>query len=239
MGQYVVHNRYLLIMCLSLLVINLTYAPQYTYLYFARSCLGNEAMGTPIIAMMTAPALIIAVLMSRIVKHVDKMLVFKISVAGTAITSVITFFVGYDNLTAFYVVQILRGIFMGGYGILMYLFTPDCVEYGNYKTGVRAEGISFSMQTFTIKLCSALASALALLVLAWFGFQSGEGVVQTATAVQGIWFTFSLMPSIGCALSLVVLHFYRLNDHDAQLMAEYNQGNMTREECDAQLSRKY
>jgi hypothetical protein len=33
--------------------------------------------------------------------------------------------------------------------------------------------------------------------------------------------------------------FYNLNDRDVEVMIRYNNGEITREECDAQLSKKY
>ena len=44
---------------------------------------------------------------------------------------------------------------------------------------------------------------------------------------------------IGFLLSTLVLLFYKLRDRDAELMAKCNTGQITREECEAQLSRKY
>ena len=38
---------------------------------------------------------------------------------------------------------------------------------------------------------------------------------------------------------ILLLCFYKLRSKDVALMAKYNAGEITREECDAQLSRKY
>ena len=50
----------------------------------------------------------------------------------------------------------------------------------------------------------------------------------------------NLIPAIGFAIGAVLLYmFYKLKDKDAELMAKCNAGFITREECEAQLSRKY
>ena len=48
-----------------------------------------------------------------------------------------------------------------------------------------------------------------------------------------------LIPAIGTLLSIVVMAFYSLKESDVKLMAKCNSGEITREACEAQLSRKY
>ncbi len=54
-----------------------------------------------------------------------------------------------------------------------------------------------------------------------------------------MWVVYALIPGIGFLLSTLVLLLYKLKDRDAELMAKCNAGQITREECEAQLSRKY
>ena len=45
--------------------------------------------------------------------------------------------------------------------------------------------------------------------------------------------------AVGGIAAAVVWSFYRLTSADAALMAKYNSGEITKEECDQALSRKY
>ena len=47
------------------------------------------------------------------------------------------------------------------------------------------------------------------------------------------------IPAIGGVASVIVWSFYRLTSADAALMAKYNNGEITKEECDRALSHKY
>ena len=49
---------------------------------------------------------------------------------------------------------------------MMSMFTADCAEYGAYVTGKRNEGITFSIQAFSIKLGGAISGSLSMLLLA-------------------------------------------------------------------------
>jgi len=107
---------------------------------------------------------------------------------------VIVYFVGYDNYNLLLVLLLLRSIGTALAGILMFMFTPDCVEYGTFKTGERAEGITFSLQTFATKLMNGLSASIAMAGLAYFGFVEGAGAVQSPETLSGIWFLYSLFP---------------------------------------------
>jgi Na+/melibiose symporter-like transporter len=78
-----------------------------------------------------------------------------------------------------------------------------------------------------------------MLILGAFGFVSGENSVQPASVSQGIWLCFTLLPALGIILALVLLYFYKLREKDVQVMAKYNNGEITKEEADDLLAEKY
>jgi Na+/melibiose symporter-like transporter len=65
------------------------------------------------------------------------------------------------------------------------------------------------------------------------------GVQQNATALEGLWFVYAMVPVIGMLISTVFYLFYKLNDKDVQIMAKCNSGEISREEAEKLLSRKY
>ena len=75
--------------------------------------------------------------------------------------------------------------------------------------------------------------------MALAGMAVGQAGYQTPQAIHGMWVVYALIPGIGFLLSTLILLFYKLKDKDAELMAKCNAGQITREECEAQLSRKY
>ena len=50
---------------------------------------------------------------------------------------------------------------------------------------------------------------------------------------------YALVPVIGMVISTFFYLGYKLNDKDVQIMAKCNSGEITREEAEALLSRKY
>jgi len=114
------------------------------------------------------------------------------------------------------------------------------VEYGTYKTGTRAAGISFSLQTFVAKLKNGLIGSVVLLSLSAVGFVEGENAVQPAGVADGVWGLFCLLPAAGFAIALVILLAgYKLRSKDVQVMAQYNNGEITKAEAEKLLADKY
>jgi sugar (glycoside-pentoside-hexuronide) transporter len=208
-------------------------------MYFARYNLGNESLLAIISTISAGPALLVALLVPRICKKVDKFLLFYGSTVAAIVLAVISWFVGYRSFPAYLTFSILRGIPGGLLGVLMFMFTPDCVEYGAYKTGVNASGIAFSLQTFSAKLLAALAAAIGALALSAIGFIEGEGAIQLPGFEDKLFIIYMLFPALGNLIALPLLSRYKLRDKDVQVMAQYNSGKIGREEADALLGGKY
>lgn len=255
MFAYLFKNKYLLLFYLGVLfysgfgvsmVLN-TYASFYIF--------NDSLFGLLVMLLTVIPTLICAVFVPKLIRKFDKMQVFWTAIASMAVLGIITFFVARDNKWVYLGLSIVKGIPFGVAGVMLYMFTPDCAEYGKFVTGVDAKGITFAIQTFMAKLTGAIASALGLGLLAMFSFKvPSQGVenfeqlaewnkiaenMQTPEALDGLWFIYVLVPVIGLILSLIIWSFYKLKDKDVQIMTDCNSGKITREEAVAKLSRKY
>lgn len=113
------------------------------------------------------------------------------------------------------------------------------MEYGEYITGKRLQGTAYSIQTFVFKFMNAVPGALAMILLGVFGFVSGEGAVQPASAISAIWVVFMLSPVAGAVISIPIFSRYKLRDEIVQIMAATNSGDITRKEAEEKLAGKY
>ncbi len=239
MGKYVMGNKFLLIFYVGMLFCNLTNFAMTLNVFFARYNLGNQDVASLMTLVNLVPMLIVGAFVPMLTKHIDKFKVYYFCQIAVAVISVVRYIVGYQNIAVFLGLALVQSIFASATGILLYMFTPDCLEYGTFHTGERAEGIAASVQTFFMKLSNSLTGPLAMLMLAAFGFVAGENAVQPASAVSGIWFGLTIAPAIGIIIALLLLRMYKLRDKDVQVMAEYNNGMITKTEADAQLAEKY
>lgn len=258
MIKYVISNKYLLIYYVG--YIFYSGAQTYTSLHLLTSyyIFGNELISLITGTVAAVPQLIMALFVPKIIRKMDKTKLFRISVIAAIVLSVLVV-PTKESLVLFIVTFMLRSIPLGIIGVLSFTFTPDCAEYGQYTTGTEAKGITFAIQTFAVKLAAAISGSLALILLGVFNFKTKfmvggvEAEVstfadlqaidaisqQSAEALSGLWITYNVVPIVGLVIALVIWSFYKLNDKDIQVMADYNVGNISRSEAESRLSRKY
>jgi Na+/melibiose symporter-like transporter len=235
MFRFLAHNKYMFIYFAAFILARIFDIATPLNLYVARYNLGKEELMGLFIMVSSAPGLVVAALIPMLCKKFDKFILFWWSTIAAIVLGVLAFFIGSRSLPVVLVIQALRGIPGSLLVFLMFLFTPDCVEYGAYKSGVKASGIAFSLQTFSVKLQAALAASAASLGLFFIKFVEGEGAVQARGFPEKLWFLFTIVPSFGYLISLPLLSRYKLRDKTVQVMAEYNTGTLSREEAEAKL----
>lgn len=154
------------------------------------------------------------------------------------------------NIYILWVFLFLMGLPLGIYNVITYALIADAVDYLEWKTGERHEGVCFSFQTFLSKVNAAIATFVFGQLLGTTDFQA---VDTSLTDVEGrqIFFQQSeetqlvllalvtIVPAIGFLLTIIPMLF---NDYtgktkaDAQKLIEANRmkemeaGNMTADE---------
>ena len=240
MLRYLKHNRYLLVVLIAMLLLGVASLEQKMAIYMGRICLGQENMATLVAGGAAVSVIIVSAVVPVLSKKWDKFYVMCAGLCFAVVMDIICYFVGYSNLIAALVMIMLKCSGLGFWSVVIYMLIADTVEYGTYKTGTRAAGISFSLQTFVAKLKNGLIGSVVLLSLASVGFVEGEGAVQSAGVADGVWGLFCLLPAAGFALALILLlTLYKLRTKDVQVMARYNNGQISREEAERLLEGEY
>jgi GPH family glycoside/pentoside/hexuronide:cation symporter len=86
---------------------------------------------------------------------------------------------------------------------------PDTVEFGEWRSGIRAEGFVFGLMTLIQKAALGASSAFVGLYLGWVGYV--PNVAQAESTRDGLKYLLSVVPACGLLASCAVLLFYRLN----------------------------
>lgn len=251
MFRYLFKNKYLLIYYFGYFFYSAANISGALTLFVSYYLFNDTLFSLVVGACGTVPSLIASLLVPHLIRKFDKMKVYRLSSLAMVILSIIMWVVGYNNLILHIVLYVLRSIPLSIIGVVMFIFTPDCAEYGKYKSGIEAKGITFAIQTFMVKLTAAVSGALSmgLLGLKSTGWITVEvesfeelktlGIVQSEHALNVLWFSYVMVPAIGCLLAYLCWCFYKLNDKDVQIMADCNAGKISRKEAESKLSRKY
>lgn len=110
-----------------------------------------------------------------------------------------------------YFSTVLIGLGQGFSYALLWGMVPDTVDYGEYVTHHRAEGLVYSGASFATKVANGIGTVLAGFVINLGGYVN-NAETQTDTALSAILFASSGVPVIVFAIGFAILYFYRLDD---------------------------
>ena len=135
----------------------------------------------------------------------------------TLIGRVIAWAIGFEGKNIIWTIIILALCsFPGGASsIAQTSLFCDSVDYMEWKTGKRMEGVTFSMQTFFTKVSSGITAGLATLALSVLGYVAVDDTAttfigtQTAAFDTWIWPLFMLTPAIASLLYIIPLLFIK------------------------------
>jgi GPH family glycoside/pentoside/hexuronide:cation symporter len=125
-----------------------------------------------------------------------------------------------DDLLVFTLVFFVLNIVAGFGFVVVPALVADTVEYHEWRSGHRSEGLLFSGYSMSTKIGAALGSALLAWGLAAVGYQPDE---VTAEVSDGIMLLFLGLPAIIAALQATCIALYRLEDQLPQIKLEIAQ----------------
>ena len=85
----------------------------------------------------------------------------------------------------------------------------DCIEYGDWKYGIREEGLTYSYMSFGVKLATAVGGSATVLLLAASGYV--PNAEQTEAVKTGINAIVNLLPAACIVISMIPLFWYKLD----------------------------
>ena len=136
----------------------------------------------------------------------------------TIVGKVAAYLIGFEgkNILIGMVIMAICSIPSGASGIAQTSLFCDSVDYMEWKTGKRTEGVTFSMQTFFTKISSGVTQSLATTALSILGYVAVEDVpgavylgTQTESFEKWIWPITMLTPAIAAVLYIIPLLFIK------------------------------
>lgn len=250
MFSYLVQNKYLLIYYIGYFFYSSANVSGSLNLFVSFYLFNNSQFSLVVQALSLVPAAIFSFLVPHMVRKFDKMKLFRVCTLATVILSVVMWLIGYNSMIGFIIISILRAVPMAILGVMLFMFTPDCAEFGKFTSGIEAKGITFAIQTFMCKLTAAVSGALGMFILGlkstgWVSVEGAQnfadlqGVTQTDHAKAVLWFIYVMFTAIGYAIAYIIWTRYKLTDKDVQTMADCNSGKITRAEAEERLGGRY
>lgn len=217
------HNRPLIVLCLAaFFLLASMFMMNAVAMYYARYVLGNAAWYTFLALAQTVATVVIASLVPGITTRFGKRNGYIGAATITVIAFVLVYLVPGGSLPMAIVAWFIFGLGLGGTNALMFSMQADTVDYGEWKTGVRAEGGSYSVLSFIRKCGQGVGGWAGAAIIGAFGYVA-QADAQDATAQQGIRLATGLVPAGIAVLATVVMIWYTLSiDDHKKIVTELN-----------------
>lgn len=174
----------------------------------------------------TIASIITFIVMIYIIKKCGKQ---KIAFWGSIIS-----FIGYavvliapESYEILYISALIKGIGNAALSGVIYGMLADTIEYNEWKSGVRAEGLVFSANSIGAKIGSGFGGAALGWILAGFGYVSASNI-QSEITIMGIRIIFLYVPLIVFALQAFLTRFYKLDEEYDEIIKELNQRKISK-----------
>lgn len=216
-------NHALMMLCGgALCMLAATFTVSASGIFYVRYVVGDSTLFPVLIVIQNLigtvlPAPFVPVLVRRFGKKVTFLLGCTIAFTGY----ILFFFAALYSFWLAIVPLCLASVGMGVSMTVMWALEADTVEYGEYKTGTRIEGLTYSLFSLTRKCGQAVGGSIPAFILSLCGYVAN--VEQTDTVLTGICASIALVPAAAIALSFVIMCFYPLTDkYFAEIMLELN-----------------
>ncbi len=178
--------------------------------YYFDYYVGNQELATAYLTSGTAVILVSMLLPKWLTQKFGKRnaLIGLLIITGLAILA--NYFARPQDIIYIFVLQLIQSFASGPTMPLLWAMMADAADYSEWKTGRRATALFYSASTFGLKSGGALGGALALWILAMYGYQAN--VVQTTHSLMGMRLMMSVYPTIGIILCIVIIAFYTLSE---------------------------
>lgn len=186
--------------------------------YYAKDILGDRNLVGTINGIFNIVQIAGMFFIAMLVKKYGKRNVFA---AGLVLDIIGMLILNFSNgvIGMIIVSSIIRGVGNACGGATMWAMVSDTIDYGEWKTGVRTEGLVNSACSFGYKIGNGIGSALLGLILEIGGYV-GEAATQTASALASIRVCFVWIPVTVYIAGLVIMKFYHLDREFAGIMKD-------------------
>jgi GPH family glycoside/pentoside/hexuronide:cation symporter len=199
--------------------------------YVAEGIFGNAQFATLTSVFTLLGVVVLGAFTPSIVHRFGKRRYLELSMLLTIVFSIPVFFIPGDNGVLAMVFLGIRTMTLVVTSLLRPMFTSDCIEYGQDKTGVRTESAAFAVQTLVNKTGDAIGVSLGGYILALVAFNEDLPLAaQSESTLESLKIWYIVLPMIMAAVMYIGPKlFYRLNEDKVKALIELNR---SRDESD-------
>jgi len=123
------------------------------------------------------------------------------AIVFVSVVSITIFNLHHGQLTAFYLLFALKGFCFGSFAYLPRAMMADVIDLDTLRSGDARTGGYFAILGFMSKLALSVGG-LALIALAWVGYDTGKGAVHDEHALTWLAILYAIVPTVSFMFGL-------------------------------------
>ncbi|HTR25578.1 MAG TPA: MFS transporter [Terriglobales bacterium] len=187
-------------------------------LYYCRYVLHNVDLFGPMMTMFQVAVIAGMVSVGPVVKKMGKRQTALLG-TGVALVGQGIMFLAPANFTLVAAGMIIKGLGFSPLAGTMFAMVADTIEYGEWKHGVRTEGLTFGAVALATKISIGLGNAAVGWILSLGGYVAGAAE-QSASTLFAIKMMFLHLPFLMFVLMGLILWIYKLDKEYPTIAAE-------------------
>lgn len=176
------------------------------FYYFTNVLLKQNVYGiyTTVLGIISAVGLFGVPLLSKKMPR-NKVYLFSYLLPCIGYTLMIIFnLIAPQNFILFAIAGAIPSVSYGAMSVMQSVMLSDAVDYGEYETGERHEGIIFSMLTFLSKMANGISYLIRYSAFALVKFDQDVGTAASESAVSMIKFLLFVVPQIFLIAAFII-----------------------------------
>lgn len=186
--------------------------------YYAKYILGDENLSGFLSAISLIPVLVCMPFVAPLSKKYGKR---NVALVGSIISIVgqAAMLLNPRSFGWLIACNVIKGVGQAALTGTLFAMVADTIEYGQWKTGKRVEGMLYSSTTFGAKIGAGVGMAIAMGILGAAGYD-GIAAAQSATALSAIQNLYLLAPLPFMIAMPILYYFYKLDKIYPKVMAD-------------------
>lgn len=216
-------NRPLFMLCVcALCTLGASFSVSASTIFYARYILNDVSLLALFVAIQTLLGMLLAApSVPFLVRRLGKRNTFLAGLLLAALGYLLMFFMASLPGVLISLVVTTLGLYTSM--TVMWALEADTVEYGEWCTGVRIEGLTYSLFSFTRKCGQAIGGSIPAFILGYSGYVANSAT-QSPSALLSIKLCMTLIPAILVLAGFLIMFFYPLTDaRFAEIIGEIKQ----------------
>lgn len=190
--------------------------------YFAKYWLGDAGLTRVLFTTQAVASILSIPIWFWIAKRFGKARAWVIGTSLAALGLILLFLVRPNDQIAMSAFYSVTNIGATGFILIFYAMTADTVDWGEWQSGIRNEGIVFGAISFANKFGAGVVTGAVGAALSAVGFIANE--TPSAATLNGMFFIGMLIPAAAFLIAAALMAFYPISrERHAEVIQEIEQ----------------